>query len=153
MLCHIFSNTYKQKVQWMLPLCSGKFSAVIWTHTHTASIKRALPLWVLHLVSVFSTDYDGTRVSLLTLLMWRDDTCGSWIERHKGFQIENMEWWRRVGVLFLLFILPRSIFGTHQLWHKNKTIRSLPLHPERLALSEQQVATLGLSLSVLADWF
>lgn len=31
--------------------------------------------------------------SLLVVLMWRDDTCGSWIESHKGFQIENTEWW------------------------------------------------------------
>lgn len=118
MLCHIFSNTQKQKVQWMLPLCSDKFSAVIRTHTdtHTVSvaIKRALPVWVLHLVSVFSTDCDGSGVSLLVVLMWRDDTCGSWIERHKGFQIGNMEylWW--AGGLFLLFISPRGIFGTHQ---------------------------------------
>ncbi len=93
----------------------------IQTHTHAVSvaIKRALPVWVSHLVSVFSTDCDGSGVSLLVVLMWRDDTCGSWIERHKGFQIGNMEWWWWAGVLFLLFILPRGIFGTHQPYPEN----------------------------------
>lgn len=87
------------------------------THTLTVSvtIQRALPVRVFHLVSVFSTDCGGGGVSLLAVLMWRDDTCGRWIERHKGFQIGNMEWWGWwVVVLFLLFFLPRGIFGTHQ---------------------------------------
>lgn len=91
-----FSNTCKRTVQYLL--WAGKFSAVIrthkrtQTHTHTISlaIKRALPVWVLHLVSVFSTDCSGSGVSLLALLMWRDDTCGCWIECHKGFQIGNV---------------------------------------------------------------
>lgn len=34
MPCHIFSKTQKQKLQWMLPLCSGKSSAVLQTHRH-----------------------------------------------------------------------------------------------------------------------
>lgn len=132
MLCHIFSNTLKQKAQWMLPLCPGKFSTVIRTHTHTvaATIKRALPVWVLHLVSVFSTDYDGSGVSLLVVLMWRDDTCGSWIERHKGFQIENMEWcWGRV-LFLLLFCQEVSLAqislrtGKLHLYHLRKKLHS-----------------------------
>lgn len=84
-----FSKTSGQKVHWMLPLCSVKVSTVFLKHTHTdtlaVTIKRALPVRVFHLVSVFSTDRDGCGVSLLAVLMWRDDTCGSWIERHKGF--------------------------------------------------------------------
>lgn len=101
---------------YLCALC--KFSAVTWTHTDThtvwVAIKRAHPVWVLHLVSVFSMDCHGTGVSLLVVLMWREDTCGSWIERHKGFQIGNMEWRRWTGDLFLLFILPWGIFGLHQ---------------------------------------
>lgn len=75
------------------------------THTVSLAIKRALPVWLSHLVSVFSTHRADRGLSLLALLMWRDDTCGFWIERHKGFQIKNMA--RRLmweGVLFLLFI-------------------------------------------------
>lgn len=94
MLCHIF--------QYLQAEGKGNVTFVLWqvlhrqlnvyscTHTATA-INRALPVWVLHLVSVFSTDCDGSGVSLLVVFMWRDDTCGSWIELHKGFQIETTE--------------------------------------------------------------
>lgn len=118
MLCHIFQHLQAEgtvNVTFVLrqvPPLSYEHTHT-GTHTVSVAIKRALPVWVLHLVSVFSTDCDGSGVSLLAVLMWRDDTCGSWIERHKGFQIGNMElWWWAEG-LFLLFILPGGISGTH----------------------------------------
>lgn len=92
-------------------LCALESSPLSYRHTHCVreAIKGARPVWVLHLVSVFSTDCNGSGVSLLVVLMWRDDTCGSWIECHKGFQIGSTGWW---GKLFLLFILPKGILGT-----------------------------------------
>lgn len=89
------------------------FSAVFHRHIH----RNVYAVWVVmkRALCVSITPgfcfLHGLRrqwVSLLVVLMWRDDTCGSWIEHHKGFQIGNMEWWW-AGVVFLLFILPRSI--------------------------------------------
>lgn len=88
------SGLYSTFVSWKVLCCHSNTQSDTQTHTdtHTISlaIKRALPVWVLHLVSVFSTDCSGSGVSLLVLLMWREDTCGCWIERHKGFQIGNV---------------------------------------------------------------
>lgn len=88
-------------------LCALTSFVLSYEHTdpHTQSQWKEHSLWVLHLVSVFSTDCGGSRFSFWVVLMWRDDTCESWIEHHKGFQIESLEWWWWVGSLFLVFTL------------------------------------------------
>lgn len=122
MLCHIFSNTLKQKAQWMLPLCPGKFATVIRTHTHSRShYQKSTPgvsvtpgFCFLHgLWWQWGFPFSGTHVERWYV----------WILNRTPQRIPNWEHGVVLGASFIFtFILPRSVFGTDQLENSKATL-------------------------------